>query len=139
LISAPIVDLTPYWFYRIFVDISSFNFYIGQREAHTLPEHIRYQTALDFTRASSGIYNIVHTLPYLISNLPRIHQPTLLIWGKRDQTLSPDSFPRLETLLPNIITSLAMPLCGHVPHQCHPDEINPYVLKFLKSYALSKA
>jgi pimeloyl-ACP methyl ester carboxylesterase len=133
LISAPVVDSTPYWFYRFFVDISSFNFYIGRREAHTLPEHIRYQTALDFTRASSGIYNIVHTLPNLISDLSRIQQPTLLLWGNRDQTLAPDSFLRLENLLPNIAASHIMPICGHVPHQCHPDKLNPYVMKFLKS------
>jgi pimeloyl-ACP methyl ester carboxylesterase len=133
LLTAPIVDLTPYWIYRLFVDISSFNIYVGQGEAHTLPEHIRYQTALDFSRASSGIYNIVHTLPYLNSDLSRIQQPTLLIWGRRDQTLAPDSYPRMENLLPNIVASHAMPICGHVPHQCHPDEFNPHVMKFLKS------
>jgi pimeloyl-ACP methyl ester carboxylesterase len=133
LLSARIVDLTPYWIYRLFVDISSFNFYSGSREAHILPEHIRYQTALDFSRASSGIYNIVHTLPYLTSELARIQQPTLLIWGRRDQTLATDSFPHLELLLPNIVATYAMPICGHVPHQCHPDEINLQVMKFLKN------
>jgi pimeloyl-ACP methyl ester carboxylesterase len=133
LLSARIVDLTPYWIYRLFVDLSSFNFYVDRREAHTLPEHIRYQTALDFTRASSGIYNIVHTLPYLTSDLSRIQQPTLLLWGSRDQTLAPDSFPRLKTLLPNIVASHAMPICGHVPHQCHPEQLNPHVMKFLQA------
>ena len=133
LLSARIVDLTPYWIYRIFVDLSSFNFYAGQREAHTLPEHIRYQTALDFSRASSGIYNIVHTLPNLLSDLSHIQQPTLLIWGRRDQTLAPESYSRLENLLPNIVASYGMPICGHVPHQCHPDQFNPHVMKFLKN------
>jgi pimeloyl-ACP methyl ester carboxylesterase len=133
LLGARIIDLTPYWVYRLFVDMSNFNFYVGQRETHTLPEHIRYQTALDFTRASSGIYNIVHTLPYLSSDLSRIQQPTLLIWGKHDQTLAPDSFPRLETLLPNVVSSHVMPICGHVPHQCHPEQLNPHVMRFLKS------
>jgi pimeloyl-ACP methyl ester carboxylesterase len=133
LLNARIVDLAPYWIYRLFVDISSFSFYAGSSEAHILPEHIRYQTALDFTRASSGIYNIVHTLPNLVSDLVRIQQPTLLIWGRRDQTLAPESFPRLEHLLPNIVASHAMPICGHVPHQCHPDQLNPHVMKFLKN------
>jgi pimeloyl-ACP methyl ester carboxylesterase len=133
LLSARIIDLTPYWVYRLFVDVTSFNFYIGGRETHSLPEHIRYQTALDFKRASSGIYNIVHTLPYLTSDLKHIQQPALLVWGKRDQTLAPESFPHMETLLPNIVASYAMPICGHVPHQCHPDEFNPHVMKFLKN------
>ena len=122
--------------YRFFVDISNFSFYIGQRVAHSIPKHIRYQTALDFTRASSGIYNIVHTLPYLTSDLGRIQQPTLLIWGSRDTTLPPDSFLRLENLLPNIVASHAMPICGHVPHQCHPDIFNPYVMEFLNKATL---
>lgn len=133
LLYAGVVDLTPYWLFRFFVDVTSFNYYIGHREVHSLPEHIRYQTALDFKRASSGIYNIVHTLPNILSDLPRIQQPTLLLWGKRDQTLASESFPRIGKLLPNIVASHTMPICGHVPHQCHPDKFNPHVMKFLKN------
>jgi pimeloyl-ACP methyl ester carboxylesterase len=132
LLSTHFVDLTPYWLYRFFVDATSFNLFIGQRKTHVLPEHIRYQTALDFKRASSGIYNIVHTLPNLISDLPLIHQPTLLLWGGRDQTLDLQSFSQLGKLLPNVIDSKVMPICGHVPHQCHPFEFNPHVMKFLQ-------
>ena len=133
LLNTRLIDLTPYWLFRLFVDLTSFNLYIGQRESHSLPEHIRYQTALDFTRASSGIYNIVHTLPNLLSELTHIQQPTLLIWGKRDQTLAPASFIKLLIILPNIVASHIMPLCGHVPHQCHPEQFNPQVMAFLKN------
>jgi len=133
VLKAGLVDLTPYWLFRIFVDITSFNYYIGDREAHSLPEHIRYQTALDFKRASSGIYNIVHTLPNMLPDLERIGQPTLLIWGKRDQTLSPVSFPRIRKLLPNVVGFHTMPICGHVPHQCHPQLFNPLVMSFLQN------
>ncbi len=136
LMNTRIIDLTPYWLYRIFVDITSFNYHFGHRVVHTLPEHIRYQTALDFKRASSGVYNIVHTLPNLLSDLPRIHQPTLLIWGKHDQTLAPVSFPRIRKLLPNVLAFHTMPNCGHVPHQCHPDIFNPLVMNFLKNVTL---
>ncbi|MFN3492653.1 MAG: alpha/beta fold hydrolase, partial [Anaerolineales bacterium] len=58
LLKTNFLELTPYRLFRFFVDVSSFNFYIGHREPHVLPEHIRYQTALDYTRASTGIYNI---------------------------------------------------------------------------------
>jgi pimeloyl-ACP methyl ester carboxylesterase len=131
LLNTAFIDRTPYRLFRIFVDLTSTNFYSGHKEPHVLPEHIRDQTALDFTRASSGIYNIPYTLPYLTSDLSRIHQPTLLVWGSRDQTLVPDSFSRMESLLPNIVSSHAMPICGHVPHQCHPENFNPLVMKFL--------
>jgi len=139
VLNTGIIDLTPYWLFRFFVDVTSFNYYIGHRKSHSLPEHVRYQTAMDFKRASSGIYNIVHTLPNFLSDMPRIAQPTLLIWGKRDQTLSPVSFPHIRKLLPNVTAFHTMPLCGHVPHQCHPEQFNPLVMKFLNDLQAPKA
>jgi pimeloyl-ACP methyl ester carboxylesterase len=130
LLNTVLIDRTPYRLFRIMVDVTSVNFHSGRRQPHVLPEHIRHQTALDFARASSGIYNIPYTLPSLISDLPYIQQRTLLVWGRYDQTLAPDSFSRLKNLLPKL-TSHPMPICGHVPHQCHPENFNPLVMKFL--------
>ena len=133
LINTAWIEHTPYRLFRFFVEMTSVQFYIGQREAHILPEHIRYQTALDYTRAASGIYNIPRSLPDLTSDLSRICQPTLLLWGGRDQSLDPESFPKIEEKLPNVVASHKFPICGHVPHQCHPDQLNPHVMKFLKN------
>lgn len=133
LINTKLIDRTPYRLFRFFVDMTSFNFYIGHRETHILPEHIRYQTAMDYTRAASGIYNIPRSFPNLTVDLPRIQQPTLLLWGNRDQTLASESFPRISKLLPNIVDAHKIPICGHVPHQCHPEKFNPHVMKFLKN------
>ena len=135
LINSSLIERTPYRLFRLMVDMTSFNYSMGNKEPHVLPEHIRYQTALDYKRASSGIYNIPRSLPNLTLELARIQQPTLLIWGQRDQTLAPDSFPRIGSLLPNIVASHVMPVCGHVPHQCHPEKFNPHVMEFLKNYA----
>lgn len=132
LINTALIDRTPYRVFRFFVDMTSFNYYIGHRETHVLPEHIRYQTALDYKRASSGIYNMPRTLPSSDAGLLSIHQPTLLLWGGRDQTLAPDSFTRLAEVLPNVVKAKQFPICGHVPHQCHPDELNPVVMEFLR-------
>jgi pimeloyl-ACP methyl ester carboxylesterase len=133
LINTYLLDLTPYRLFRFIVDMTSFNDYIGNREGHALPEHVRYQTALDYKRASSGIYNIPRTLPHWTFDLTRIHQPTLLLWGNRDQTLAPNSFSHLAKSLPNLVGTHAFPICGHVPHQCHPGLFNPLVMQFLKS------
>lgn len=133
LFSPHLLDLAPYRLFRFFIDMTSFNYYIGHRESHILPEHIRYQTALDYKRASSGIYNFPRSLPALTFELNHISQPTLLLWGARDQTLQPASFPELINWLPNIKGSHTFPICGHVPHQCHPEQFNPHVMKFLKS------
>ncbi|MBI5945754.1 MAG: alpha/beta hydrolase [Chloroflexi bacterium] len=132
LINTTLIERTPYRFFRWMVDVTSFNYNTKSGEAHVLPERIRYQTALDYKRAASGIYNIPRSLPNLTSDLSRIQQPTLLIWGQRDQTLASESFPQISSLLPNVVTSHAMPICGHVPHQCHPENFNPLVMKFLK-------
>ena len=131
LLNTRLIKLTPYWIFRVLVDITSVSYHTGHREPHVLPEHIRHQTALDFSRGSSGIYNIPYTLPFLTSDLVRIQQPTQLLWGSRDQTLAPESFPLIENLLPNIVTSHVIPICGHVPHQCHPEKFNPLVMKFI--------
>jgi len=133
LINTSLIERTPYRIFRFLVDVTSFSTYIGQRESHTLPEHIRYQTALDYKRAASGIYNIPRRLLPLDLDLSRIHQPTLLLWGGRDQTLSPTSFPDLAEALPNLKGAHTFPVCGHVPHQCHPEDFNPRVMKFLNN------
>ena len=133
LINTTLLERMPYRLFHFFVDMTSVNFYIGQRGAHILPEHVRCQTALDYTRAASGIYNIPRSLPNLTPDLSRIHQPTLLLWGGRDQSLDPASFSKIEEKLPNIRASHKFPICGHVPHQCHPEQFNPHVMRFLKS------
>lgn len=132
LINTDLIERTPYTLFRLLVDVGSFSGSIGQRENHVMPEHIRYQTALDYKRASSGIYNIPNSLQNLTTDLLRLHQPTLLVWGGRDQTLTPSSFPQLADLLPNLKGTHTFHACGHVPHQCHPQKFNPHVMEFLR-------
>jgi pimeloyl-ACP methyl ester carboxylesterase len=136
LLDTTLLEYLPYRVFRFFVDMSSVNFSIGQRGKHVIPKHIRYQTALDYTRAASGIYNIPRSLPNLIPDLSRIQQPTLLLWGNRDQSLNPGSFPTVEQKLPNVVASHTFPVCGHVPHQCHPEQLNPHVMEFLRDVTL---
>lgn len=132
LLNTTLIERTPYQLFRFFVDVSSFSGNIGNRESHMLREQIRYQTALDYKRASSGIYNIPRTLHHADFDLSRITQPTLLLWGGRDQTLAPASFMQLAEKLPNLVEQHRFANCGHVPHQCHPDDFNPHVMEFLR-------
>jgi pimeloyl-ACP methyl ester carboxylesterase len=127
-----LLERAPYWLYRLVIDFSSFNFYVDQRELHSLPGRVRLQTALDYKRAAAGIYNLPRTLHDLTSDLPSLRQPALVLWGARDQTLSPASFPRLVEMLANG-RGEAIRTCGHVPHQCHPEGFNRRVLDFLAS------
>ena len=139
LLNTALIDRTPYWLFRIVIDATSFRLGGGEDGIHTLPEVVRIQTALDYKRADPGIYNIPRTMRDLTarlsargeaSDLPRVSAPTLVIWGARDQTLAPASFPELVRLLPNARGETLVP-CGHVPHQCHAAQFNRLVMEFL--------
>lgn len=132
LLNTRLIERTPYWLFRILIDVTSLQFGGSNEKLHSLPEHVRIQTALDYKRAAPGVYNIPRTLRELTPNLPRIKQPTLVIWGARDQTINPKTFPALVEKLPNARGEL-MPICGHVPHQCHAQDFNKKIFDFLNS------
>ncbi|OQY33735.1 MAG: hypothetical protein B6243_06155, partial [Anaerolineaceae bacterium 4572_5.2] len=133
LINTRLIERTPYWMFRALVDLSSLKLNIGGRgNGYLLSESIRDQTALDYKRASSGIFNLTRTLRDLTSSLPQINKQTLVVWGAHDRTLYPPSFPKLVEMLPNA-RGEAISACGHVPHQCHAKQFNQLVLDFLAS------
>jgi pimeloyl-ACP methyl ester carboxylesterase len=132
LLNTNIIERTPYWLFRLLIDVTSLQFGNGKDHLHSLPENVRIQTALDYKRAAPGIYNIPRTLHDLTSDLRRIQQPTLVIWGARDQTIDPKTFPVLVEQLPDVRREV-LPQCGHVPHQCHAHEFNQKVFDFLDS------
>jgi pimeloyl-ACP methyl ester carboxylesterase len=132
LFNTSLIERTPYWLFRILIDVTSLQFGSSHNSLHSLPEQVRIQTALDYKRAAPGIYNIPRTLRDLVPDLGRIVQPALVIWGARDQTIDPKTFPLLLEKLPNARGEV-MPVCGHVPHQCHAQEFNEKVFKFFSS------
>jgi len=132
LLNTTLIERTPYWLFRLLIDVSSLQFGNSNENLHTLPEAVRIQTALDYKRAAPGIYNIPRALQDLTPSLPRVNQPTLVIWGARDQTIDPKTFPVLVEKLPNARGEI-MPICGHVPHQCHALDFNKKVFGFLDS------
>jgi len=132
LLNTNLIERTPYWLFRMLIDVTSLQFGSSSERMHNLPELVRIQTALDYKRAAPGIYNIPRTLHELDPNLSHISQPTLVIWGARDQTIDPKTFPRLVEKLPNARAEI-MPVCGHVPHQCHAKEFNKKVFDFLNN------
>ncbi len=130
LLNTSIIERVPYRLFRIVIDVTSLRFGGGGDGIHTLPESVRIQTALDYKRAAPGIYNISRTLRDLTPELPRVTMPVRVLWGERDQSLAPGSFSELVHALPNARAE-AIPVCGHVPHQCHAARFNQLVLDFL--------
>jgi abhydrolase domain-containing protein 6 len=97
-----------------------------------VPTLIRRQLAIDFKRASSLILYTARTIRDMTPQIPRIQIPSLVIWGKKDLTLSPGSFPRLVRSLPQA-TSYSFPQCGHIPHLTQAAIYNQKVLDFITS------
>jgi len=130
IFSATMIEHTPEWLFRCIIDLTS----LSIRNGYALSAEVRSQTAADYKRAHPGIFNIIPTIKELSSCLPAIAVPTLVLWGERDQTLAPASFPRLISQMPN---ASGGPIfgAGHVPHQSHPLEFNRKVMEFLSSLA----
>lgn len=128
-LNTALIQRIPRFAFRLIIDLTSVSLGHTGGALYSLPEHVRAQTALDYKRTNPGVYNIPHTLRDLTSNLPALDFPSLVVWGQRDQTLSPASFKHLVELLP-----VARGVClssGHVPHQSNAQEFNQLVLEYL--------
>ena len=132
-LSSFIIGRTPPWMFRLIVDMTSVAMGNDQGTLHSLPGRVRAQTALDYTRTSPGVYNIINNSRDLNGSLSTITAPSLVVWGDKDQTLAPSSFPKLVNQMPRATGRVLR--AGHVPHQSNTDEFNRIVLEFLRSQA----
>jgi len=134
-LSGFIVGRTPKWLFRAIVDLTSMAMGHSSGALHSLPERVRAQTALDYTRTAPGVYHVPNTGEDLTPHLSSISLPTLIVWGDRDQTLSPASFPRLVSAMPRATGRSIR--AGHTPHQSNPEEFNRMVKEFLGEVSLT--
>ena len=128
-LSSFIVGKTPRWLFRLIVDMTSVAMGHSNGALHSLPERIRAQTALDYTRTSPGVYSVINSSMDMNGALHHISRPSLVVWGDRDQTLAPASFPKLVNAMPHAVGRSLR--AGHVPHQSHVDEFNEIVFEYL--------
>jgi pimeloyl-ACP methyl ester carboxylesterase len=129
LINLGLIAYAPEWLIRLSIELSA----LFIRNGYVVPESKagRAQTANDYKNASPGIYNILSTTRDLTPLLGQVTAPALVIWGKHDQSLSPNYFTKLAESISSART-VALD-SGHVPHQSHAAEYNRHVLDFLKS------
>lgn len=90
----------------------------------------RRQVARDYKRASPHFVYATREIPDLMPRVQGMDIPSLVIWGDRDQTLRPDSFPRLARAISNA-RAHAVPACGHQPHIARPRLVARLTLDFL--------
>jgi haloalkane dehalogenase len=58
----------------------------------------------------------------LLESLPRLRQPTLIVWGMKDSAFPPYQLARWQTLLPHA-TVVRLETAGHWPHEEDPDAV----------------
>ena len=91
----------------------------------------RQQIAADYKRASPHFVYITHDVPDLTDQLSQVGVPALVIWGERDQTLHPASFPQLVQALPNAF-GYPIRTAGHQPHISNPELVVRLSLEFIR-------
>lgn len=99
---------------------------------NNFPVEIRNQIVLDYLRASPHIMYIPASLYNLSDLIGGLQQPSLVIWGERDFTLSAKSFHSLVQQLPRS-TGKSIPQCGHQPHLSRPELVNPWIIDYLNN------
>ena len=63
--------------------------------------------------------------------LGKMDLPTLLFWGRNDNTVPFEHSQILRTAMPHVQFHVIED-CGHIPHYEKPDIVNPILLEFLK-------
>jgi pimeloyl-ACP methyl ester carboxylesterase len=98
------------------------------------PEQL-LQTAADYKRSSPYLLRLMTSITDLEPFLGRIQIPSLVIWGDKDLTLDPASFPRLISLMPHAQGQL-IPGSGHQPHLGRAELVNQLVTDFIQTYTI---
>lgn len=104
---------------------------LGHRNGVILPKDVVSTMAHDFKRFDPRVVYLPNSTQDLTPKLPLISVPTLIIWGEKDLTLDPASFPRLVHGIPDA-RLFTLPTSGHVPHLTHRETFNQAALAFLK-------
>lgn len=103
--------------------------------SNNFPPEVRSQITMDYLRASPHVLYIPSTVRDLNGLAGEVQQPTMVIWGERDLTLSPNSFAPLVRQLPRS-TGRSVPNCGHQPHLSRPELVNPWIVGHLSEKVL---
>ncbi|KAJ8760583.1 hypothetical protein K2173_015250 [Erythroxylum novogranatense] len=71
------------------------------------------------------------------SQIEKVKQRTLIIWGEDDQIISNKFAVRLHCELPNAIIR-QIPDCGHIPHVEKPQSVAKLIMEFVKEDSLKE-
>lgn len=93
-------------------------------------DRTRKQKAVDVSRAAPDIVYIPRSIPEVSNHLKEVKISCCVIWGTKDTTLNPKSFPELVNSLPEA-TSNPINGAGHQPHLSRWEELNLIIAEYL--------
>ncbi len=101
---------------------------------HFQPRYVVQMKFKGFRRAIlSTIRNkMLDSFLDVYERIGKMGKPALLFWGKDDPTVPFTHSDILRAVMPNMEFH-AIENSGHIPHYEKPDEVNPILLRFLKS------
>ncbi|HUF39092.1 MAG TPA: alpha/beta hydrolase [Anaerolineales bacterium] len=118
-----LLRLAPQWTIASALRIAEMN---GER----LTRPVRDNLARDYKKFDPGVFESARTARNLVPQLHRIEAPAMVVWGERDLTLAPESFPELCERLPH--ADMRKLPGGHIPHLTDSARFNRSVLEFIK-------
>ena len=133
-LSSFIVGRTPGWMFRLIVEMTSLAMGHSSGALHSLPERVRAQTALDYTRTSPGVYNVINNALDLNGNLASISSPALVVWGLADRFVGAPHLARWKRELPHA-RFLELDRVGHFPQDEAAADVVEGVRLFLDRYS----
>ena len=122
-LSGNILSAVPDWLIYPFVRLSP------NVPSH-MPDEMVQQLVRDYKRVHPNITATVNTTRDLSEDLRQIHAEALVIWGEKDYTLAPGSFPRMLRRLPQA-QARPIPQAGHMPHLSEAQQVAAVILEFL--------
>jgi len=98
---------------------------------------VKYKTQMQyhgFQRAllSTIRNNMLGSFVETFKAVGRLKLPVMLLWGRDDMTVPFSQSEHLRNAIPNVQFHV-IENCGHIPHYEKPNEVNPILLKFLRS------
>jgi len=117
------LELAPHWLIQLGVSLDF-------RGLLHYEDRARKQKAEDISRAAPEIVFILDSIPDLTNHLSEIHSSACIVWGTKDVTLNPDSFPWLVEALPHAI---GKPIqgAGHQPHLSDVEQVIRIIIDFI--------
>jgi len=108
------------------------DFYDPALIAHFIEKYRPQMKIKGFKRAilSTMRNNMLGGFPEIYRSLARLQKPTLIFWGRNDNTVPFAQSEIMRGLLP-LAEFHAIEGVGHIPHYERPDMVNPLLLKFL--------